>query len=81
MQEGVMRLHKYGRELDSAEPLDLIGEINQPDQSSPQRSGPTDEGEEYVEYDGPDIADTLDDIPLNQAAEEAWEDFGGRHRC
>jgi hypothetical protein len=38
MQEGVMRLHKYGRELDSAEPLDLIGEINQPDQSSPQRS-------------------------------------------
>jgi Sigma-70 factor, region 1.2 len=76
MQEGVMRLHKHSQELDPAELLDFIEEINQPDQSPLQESGPTEEYEEYVEDAGPDIADTLDDTPLNQAAGESWEDLG-----
>jgi hypothetical protein len=74
MQEGVMRLHKRSREIDPAELFKFMEEtkqINQP----PEGFDSTEEYEEEIEGEGPDTTGARPDLPLNQAAEESWEDL------
>src|SRR5919106_681268 len=67
-----MRLREHRRELDSVELLKLTEEEDPLDYSFEMFNSV----EESVEDAGENAPDTLDDVPINQEAPEAWEDLG-----
>jgi RNA polymerase primary sigma factor len=67
-----MRLREHRRELDSVELLKLTEEEDPLDYSFEMFNSV----EESIEDAGQDAPDTLDDVPINQEAPEAWEDLG-----